>query len=106
LAAILVVNPTSVVARVSPRPKVRLRLEKAISICCLTPGRLALASVGQIPKQLAGYLAFEIRLGEQLFNQGNLCRIRGSKLVRDGHSVGGADEVQLHPLDAVKVPHL
>jgi len=45
LAAILVTNPTSVVAKVSPSPKVRLRLEKAISICYLTPGRLTLASL-------------------------------------------------------------
>ncbi len=42
---ILLTNPTSVVARVSPSPKVRLRLEKVISICCLIPGRLALASL-------------------------------------------------------------
>src|ERR687898_1851087 len=42
---ILVTNPTRVLARVSPTPKTRLRLEKQISTCCLTPGRLATASL-------------------------------------------------------------
>ena len=89
MAAILVTNPTSVVAKVSPSPKVRLRLEKAISICCLIPrasgagfvgnqhdpqlGQLLLklaAAVGQVPKQLPRYLLSEIRLGQQLFGQG------------------------------------
>jgi len=40
---ILVASSTSVVASVSPSPKTRLRLENAISTCCFTPGRLALA---------------------------------------------------------------
>lgn len=40
-AAILVANPMSVVAKVSPRPKTLLRLERTISMCCLTPRRSA-----------------------------------------------------------------
>ena len=34
---ILVASPTRVVAKVSPRPKTLLRLEMAISMCCLAP---------------------------------------------------------------------
>jgi hypothetical protein len=63
-----------VVANVSPRPKTRFKLEKAISTCCLTSGSLlaglagyrqdpqpgqllleTLAAVGEIRQELAGY---------------------------------------------------
>jgi hypothetical protein len=107
LAAILTASPTSVVvAKVSPRPKVRLRLEMADLDLLPDPRssrtgfaanqrdpRLSqlllelLTPVGQVPKQLAGYLAPEVRLGQELFGKGEIRHVGGGELVRDGHTV-------------------
>ena len=46
---ILVTNPMRVVAKVWPRSNTLLRLERAISICCLTPRRSARSVAKRMP---------------------------------------------------------
>jgi hypothetical protein len=122
LAAILVVSPVSVVANVSPSPKILFRLAKTISICCLTPRRrsarsvhqqdsdlgqgalLQLALVGEVPENPAGALVAQVRLSQQFGGQRDFHDVGRCQLVRDRDPVGSALEMELHVVDSTGIP--
>ena len=49
-------------------------------------------------------LSSQARPGEQLSRQAHLRYVRRGELVGDGHPVGGAKQVQLHPVDGEGAP--
>src|ERR687897_2401590 len=63
-----------------------------------------LASVGQISQELPRHFVSQSRLVEEFLGQGDICDVGGGEFVGDGDAVGGAQEVQLNPIDAEGTP--
>src|SRR5215203_184607 len=64
-----------------------------------------LASVGQVPQEPPRYSIVQSRLGEELLGQGDVGDVGRGEFVGEWDPIiGGADEVQLHPVDAARTP--
>jgi hypothetical protein len=64
----------------------------------------SLASVGQVSQELPPHFLSQSRLVEEFLGQGDVGDVGGGKFVGDGDAVGGAEEVQLNPVDAEGTP--
>src|SRR5215210_2914058 len=63
-----------------------------------------LAPVGQVAQESASYPLCQLRLVDEFFGQSDVCDVCGGELVGERDPIGGADEVQLHPVDAERTP--
>src|SRR5215207_690704 len=115
----------SVVAKVSPKPKTLLRLERAISQSLYVASLRAAARSARWPKgcqprprhpstarccrpglcqEPPRHPLPQSRLVDELLGQGDVRDVGCGELVRDGHPVGRTKQVQLHPIDAEGTP--
>src|SRR5215212_10841687 len=62
------------------------------------------ASVGQVSQERPRHFLSQSRLGEEFLGQGDVRDVGGGEFVGDGDTVGGAQEVQLDPVDAEASP--
>src|SRR5215204_5976504 len=62
------------------------------------------ASVGQVSQERPRHFLSQSRLGEEFLGQGDVRDVGGGEFVGDGDTVGGAQEVQLDPVDAEGTP--
>src|SRR5215213_228659 len=62
------------------------------------------ASVGQVSQERPRHFLSQSRLGEEFLGQGDVRDVGGGEFVGDGDTVGGAQEVQLYPVDRKGTP--
>src|SRR5215208_2780487 len=63
-----------------------------------------LTPVGQVSQELPRHFLSQSRLVDEFLGQGDVRHVCGGELVGDGNTVGGAQEVQLDPVDAEASP--
>jgi hypothetical protein len=62
------------------------------------------ASVGKVPQEPPRYSISQGRLLDELRGQGDIGHVGRGEFVAQRDPIGGADEVQLHPVDAERTP--